>query len=101
MGELHFLNQITEAKRIKKECLIYEDKLKKMDRLDLLEEMVRYQEQRSNEKSLTLKIIYDGLALFKLISETCETPELRLLSQSYHRHLSDQLTYYLKRPQCL
>lgn len=58
-----------------------------MDKMQLLEEMVRFQEERSAAGRLTPDMIDRGLVLFRLLEETAETEDLRILTRSYRRHL--------------
>ncbi len=67
-----------------------------MDKLDLLEEMVRFQEWRSKEGQLTPEMMVKGRILFKALEESAETPELKLLTRSYRRHLDYELDSYLQ-----
>ena len=65
----------------------YEDYYASMDAISLMEEMVRFQEERSMIGELTPSLINRGIPLFTAISQQCKTQELRLLSTSYLRHL--------------
>lgn len=76
--------------------IIYQSKINKMDKLALLEEMVRFQEERVKQGILTLKMMIQGKILFKALEESAETNELRLLTRSYRRHLDYELAEYLK-----
>ena len=69
-----------------------------MDKLELLEEMVRFQEERSRIGELTPVMMVRGKALFKALEETAETQELRLLTKSYRRHLEYELAAFLEKP---
>jgi hypothetical protein len=73
----------------------YQAKILGMDKLELLEEMVRFQEQRSAVGFLTPQMMIQGKFLFKALEETAETNELRLLTRSYRRHLEYELADYL------
>ena len=59
-----------------------------MDKIQLLEAMVDFQETRTAEGKLTPELIAYGLVLFKALTENAETPELKTLSRSYYRHLT-------------
>lgn len=75
----------------------YKARVLTMDKLELLEEMVRFQEERSAAEALTLSLMIRGRFLFKQLSETAETQELRHLTRSYKRHLEMELALYLKK----
>lgn len=64
----------------------------RMDRFELLEEMVRFQEDRSRVGRLTKNLAERGLSLFATIEAVAETEELRRLSVSYRQHLAKELT---------
>jgi hypothetical protein len=65
----------------------YSAMVARMDKLDLLEEMVRFQEERSRVGALDDEMVARGLVLFRALSECSETRELGLLCRSYLRHL--------------
>jgi hypothetical protein len=67
--------------------LEYQAKILGMDKLDLLEEMVRFQEERADKGHLTPRLIAQGQVLFKALEDSAETIELRNLARSYRRHL--------------
>jgi len=71
-------------------------KIKRMDKFQLLEEMVRFQEERSQKDELTLNLMIKGQVLFKALEEHAETEALRSLSSSYCKHLAYELEEYLK-----
>ncbi len=87
MSKIVFLNAVRENRNSEQVDLEYQAKILGMDKLDLLEEMVRFQEERANEGQLTSKLIGQGLLLFKALEENAETVELRNLARSYRRHL--------------
>jgi hypothetical protein len=68
-----------------------------MDKLELLEEMVRFQQERSSLGELTPSLMVRGKVLFKALEQNAETQELRLLTRSYRRHLEYELTDFLRR----
>lgn len=63
-----------------------------MSMTGLLEEMVRYNEEKIRQSSLSMDMIVRGIALFSNIEKQCTTSELRLLSSSYRRHLEHERT---------
>ena len=69
----------------------YEQRIAMMDKMQLLEEMVRFQEQRSRTGILTKLDAQSGIILFRELERKCETPELAALSSSYRRHLEIKL----------
>ena len=76
--------------------LAYKAKILGMDKLELLEEMVRFQEERSRHGHLTPQMMIQGKILFKALEQSAETNELRLLTRSYRRHLEFELAALLK-----
>jgi hypothetical protein len=70
----------------------YREAIKKMDKMDLLKLMVEFQEERSRIGYLTDSLIARGRVLFRALEDTCETQELRMLVQSYRRHLEVEET---------
>jgi hypothetical protein len=68
-----------------------------LDKLELLEEMVRFQEERSKMEELTPAMMIRGKILFKALEESAETQELRLLTRSYRRHLEYELAAFVER----
>ncbi len=69
----------------------YQARILGMDKLELLEEMVRFQEERSRVGKLSLEMMVRGRYLFKALEENAETEELRLLARSFRRHLDYEL----------
>lgn len=64
-----------------------------MDHLQLLDEMVRWQNERS-KVGLNLEMISTGLVLFKQLQKTAFLEELRILCGSYIRSLKiEELRY--------
>jgi|GEM_PF-977708 len=75
----------------------YRARILGMDKLELLEEMVRFQEERSALGHLTPEMMVRGKILFKALEDTAETHELQLLTRSYRRHLEFELRDYMRR----
>ncbi len=69
----------------------YASYINSLDKLELLEEMVKFQQERSRVGHLTVKMMVNGIVLFKALEDTAETPELRLLTRSYRKHLECEL----------
>ncbi len=67
-----------------------------MDKVNLLDEMVRFQEERSQKGHLTPQMMMRGKHLFRALERTAETQELKILTRSYRRHLEYELANYLQ-----
>ena len=65
----------------------YRAYIAKQDVVELLEEMVNFQTERSQKGYLTTDLILKGRILFKALRENCETKELYNLANSYLNHL--------------
>jgi hypothetical protein len=63
----------------------------RMNKIELLEEMVRFQEERSAKNELSLTMMVRGKILFRALELHAETDELRLLASSYRRHLEYEI----------
>lgn len=86
------------AHRLKKstECDIqYHNYILQLDKLELMEEMVKFQEERAATGHLTVDMMVRGKHLFKCLEESAETEEMRLLCRSYRRHLDHELAAHL------
>ena len=70
----------------------YHAKILGMDKLGLLEEMIRFQEERSLAgEQMPQDLMLRGKILFKALEENAETEELRILSRSFRRHLEFEI----------
>jgi Tfp pilus assembly protein PilN len=69
----------------------YQIQINRMSKMELLEEMVRYQDERSLKGKLTLTMMVRGRILFQALEMNAETDELRLLASSYRRHLEHEI----------
>jgi hypothetical protein len=96
MSNIVSLNAVREVKEAEGD-LAYKAKILGMDKLELLEEMVRFQEERSRLGLLTPTLMIQGKILFKALEESAETNELRLLTRSYRRHLEYELASYVEK----
>jgi hypothetical protein len=76
----------------------YRSKILAMDKVELLEEMVRYQEERSRRTRHDPAEIIQGQHLFEALEKAAETQELRALARSYRRHLELELREHRKAP---
>jgi hypothetical protein len=83
-----------QAARNKKAQLMtdpfYQKRIDGLDMMLLLEEMVKYQEQKPKDKELVFSMVR-GVILFTALEQKCNTDELRLLAGSYKRHLQHEL----------
>jgi len=77
----------------------YQSKIENMEKAELLNEMIRFQEERSQLGHLTLGMMVRGKILFKELELSAETEELKILTQSYKRHLEFELEEFLKQKQ--
>lgn len=68
-----------------------------LGKLDLLEEMVRFQERRSRDGNLSPEMMVEGKILFKALNEIAETEEMAILTKSYLNHLNYEYAEYLKK----
>ena len=76
----------------------YQIQINRMNKIELLEEMVRFQEERSSKGQLSLTMMVRGKILFRALETHAETDELRLLASSYRRHLEHEIDHLLKKP---
>jgi hypothetical protein len=103
MGKRIFMAQVISfgtAKKLKDVQLEepeYRAKILSMDKFELLEEMIRFQEERSGVEELSVSMMVRGKHLFKALEESAETRELALLTRSYRRHLEYELAERLKQ----
>jgi hypothetical protein len=74
----------------------YQAKILVMDRIELLEEMVRFQEERTRVGKLDFHLILQGQILFLALEKSAETDELKSLVRSYRKHLDLELKTLLK-----
>jgi len=90
------LKAVREMKRYESEDHVYKAQILVMDKLALLEEMVRFQEERTRVGTLTLPMMLKGKILFRALEQAAETEELRILTKSYRRHLEFEMAEYIK-----
>lgn len=91
------INAFRKVRETESEEFEYRAKILGMDKLELLEEMVRFQEERTQAGQLSIGMISKGRHLFKALEESAETNELKLLTRSYRRHLEHEMLEYLKQ----
>jgi hypothetical protein len=70
--------------------LAYQAKILGMSKVELLEEMVRFQEERK-VVGLTPFMMLKGRHLFKALELAADSQELRILARSYCRHLNYEI----------
>ncbi len=100
MTKVVFLNDVRAQKKqsLPREVeLDYQAKILGMEKADLLEEMIRFSQERSENGALTVDMMKRGKFLFERIEKCAETDELRRLSSSYRRHLSHELLAHQRR----
>lgn len=90
---LHAAKQVRQAEDDDAE---YRAMILGMDKLELLEEMIRFQEERSRTGHLSLSMMVRGRILFGELERNAETSELQLLTRSYRRHLDCELAEFIK-----
>ena len=73
------------------EELAYRARILSMSKVELLEEMVRFQEERKTVVSLTPLLMLKGRHLFRALEECADSQELKILSRSYRRHLEYEI----------
>ncbi len=73
------------------EELAYRARILSMSKVELLEEMVRFQEERKRLGSLTPELMLRGRHLFRALEECADSQELKILSRSYCRHLEYEI----------
>lgn len=74
------------------EELAYHARILSMSKVELLEEMVRFQEERKTLGALTPSLMLRGRHLFRALEECADSQELKILSRSYRRHLEYEIT---------
>jgi len=73
------------------EELAYQARILSMEKVELLEEMVRFQEERKTLGALTPVMMKKGRHLFRALEENADSQELKILSRSYRRHLEYEI----------
>jgi hypothetical protein len=87
---------VRQIKKAAQEDLAYQAEILSMTKAELLEEMVRFQEERTRLGQLTLPMMVRGKYLFKALEESSESRELKNLTRAYKRHLEYELKELLK-----
>jgi len=86
-----------EVRKAEKSDPAYEHKILSMDKVQLLQEMIRFQEERSRLGHLSPSMMTQGKILFEALEKAAETRELQILTRSYRRHLDHEMADYLQR----
>lgn len=73
------------------EELTYRAHILGLTKVQLLEEMVTFQQKRTALEALTPHMMLQGKILFAALERSAETQELQLLARSYRRHLEQEL----------
>ena len=76
--------------------LSYQLKINAMDKTELLEEMVRFNEARARVGPMTLPLMVQGRILFRALELAAYTQELKILASSYRRQLDHEIEIKLK-----
>lgn len=91
MSNVISLRSFKALKETNEEELAYHAKILSMSKVELLEEMVRFQEERKTLGVLNHPMMIKGRHLFKALEENADSQELKILSRSYRRHLDYEL----------
>src|SRR5215213_8194039 len=77
MSNVVSLDAVRQIRDAENDDMAYKAMILSMDKLELLEEMVRFQEERSRLGELTPAMMIRGKVLFKALEDSAETQELR------------------------
>lgn len=70
---------------------VYQALIQSLDKTELLEEMVNFQEERTKVGQLTERMMIQGQILFARLEIVAESAELRELAKTYRNHLRYEL----------
>ncbi len=90
--DLDGFKKIQTSRKTHSEYQLYIDSL---DKLDLLNEMIRYQQHRTEVGQLTPEMMTKGMVLFRALELEAESEGLRSLAGSYRRHLEHEMADHL------
>jgi hypothetical protein len=96
MSNVVSLNAVRELRNAETSDPIYTALVLGMGKLELLNEMMSFQEERTRKGQLTFKMMVQGQILFKALESSAETDELKNLTRTYRKHLKCELEAYLK-----
>lgn len=85
------LAKFRSDRSVKMEDQAYRAKVASMDKIALMEEMVRWQETRSAGDRSQLSVVR-GRIIFDQLEKTCCTPEMKTLASSYKRQLESEFS---------
>ena len=91
------LNVFRAMKQAEKDQYEYHARILGMEKHELLNEMIRFQEDRSKAGKLSPEMIVKGKILFAALEKSAETDALKSLSTSYRRHLELEYQSYLEK----
>ncbi|OFZ81513.1 MAG: hypothetical protein A2583_03975 [Bdellovibrionales bacterium RIFOXYD1_FULL_53_11] len=91
MNNVISMRAFKDAKEAGQSDLAYHAKILSMSKVELLDEMVRFQQERSRTGELTTPMMIQGRYLFRALEQSAETEELRILTRAYRRHLEFEL----------
>lgn len=94
------LQAVRELKNSQEEDPAYRAKILSMNKVELLEEMVHFQQERARKGRLTAEMMIRGKVLFRALELSAESEELRQFSRIYRKHLDYEFADYLKRNPC-
>lgn len=97
MSSIIQLNRFRQIHENKNQEVEYRQTIEKMSKVELLNEMVRFQEERSTLGELTPELMIKGRILFTALEQMAETRELQILTRSYSRHLEHELKHFLSK----
>lgn len=87
-----------EVKKAESDDPGYRARILLLEKHELLEEMIRFQEERTQVGRLTVDMMVRGRILFTALEDSAETEELRILTRSYKRHLDFELASFKNKP---
>ena len=96
-AKIFSIHALREVKQVEQEDPQYKNRIETMDKVELLDEMVRFQEERSKLGELNVHLMVKGRILFRALEEHAETSALRALTKAYRRHLEYELADYLEK----
>lgn len=91
MSNVVSLRAYKALKDVNGDELDYRAMILSMDKQELLEEMVRFQELRKLMGGLDAQMMVRGKHLFRALEEAADSQELKILSRSYRRHLEYEI----------
>ena len=96
MSNVVSLQSLRDIRKAEADDSEYKARILGMNKIELLEEMVVFQQERTTLGHLTVMMMIRGRILFRALEQNAETQELLLLTRSYRRHLDLELAEYAK-----